>query len=207
MGIVELGAAAAERDHEAARLIHHTDPGVWHYLFDGERDAYDAFARGLWRLAGNSFSHSETVAVTGSDTMLALEMGYPGAAEPALRQAMNRAARDFLPERWARPLLERARDIDYLTPYLPPDCYYIHFLSVQPQARGRGLGRRLLHNSFERAREHGCRSVHLDVYCDNPAVDLYRGFGFRIVVRTAFPGKSGLPDHYRMVRDLSGAAA
>lgn len=46
------------------------------------------------------------------------------------------------------------------------------------------------------------RSIHLDVFVENPDVDLYKAFGFRIVIETRFPSKEGQPAHYRMVKNL-----
>lgn len=113
--------AAGSHAQAAAELIYHTDPGVWDFLFDGNTRAYRRFAAGLWERPGNNFSHSESVvALLDEGQPLALEMGYTGAVEAGLRGAMNRAAMSFMPGDELTPLLERAADIDYLTPYLPP---------------------------------------------------------------------------------------
>lgn len=202
--IAGLTSAQGADAAAAAELIYRTDPGVWDYLFRGDRAAFDRFATGLWERPDNNFSHSESVMVRDDDgSAIALEMGYRGGAvEFELRRAMRAAATELLPEADLAALLEQARDIDYLAPYIPDDAYYLHFLSVLPEARGRGLGGELLHRAFERAADLGCDSVHLDVYTTNPAVALYRAHGFRIAVESRFPHKDGLPPHYRMVRPL-----
>lgn len=201
--MTDIVDASASSAGEAASLIYQTDPGVWDYLFEGDRPAYDAFAGGLWVLSGNSFSHSESVVVRdGAGGLAGLEMGYRGALEPTLRHAMRDAVVELLPQHQLEALLLQAEDIDYLSPFIPPDAYYLHFLSVQPERRGQGLGGRLLENALARGRQLGCSSIHLDVFADNPAVGLYRAFGFREVVQTGFPRKSGLPAHLRMVRTL-----
>ncbi len=197
--IVDAGPAA---ESDAASLIFQTDPGVWNYLFRGNRRAFDRFAAGLWARPGNSFSHSEAVTVVEDGRLLALEIGYRGDREPMLRAAMREAVMGFLPRADLEPLLEQAEDIDYLTPYIPDDGYYVHFLSVIPQRQGRGLGRRLLANVLRRAEHLKCSAVHLDVYSANPAVALYAANGFRIAVETRFPRKTGMPPHYRMIREL-----
>lgn len=75
----------------AAELIYSTDPGVWDYLFRGDRASFDRFAAGLWVLPGNSFSHSESVVVRDdTGTVMAMEMGYRGGdVELELRLAMR----------------------------------------------------------------------------------------------------------------------
>ena len=191
--------AAAGDARAAADLIHQTDPGVWGYLFRDDRDAFDRFATGLWERPDNNFSFTESVVVRSKGEPVALEMGYRGDVELELRQRMRAEAIGFLPEEDVEPLLAQARDIDYLAPQIPADAYYVHFLSVRPDHQGTGLGRLLLDNVRQRAGRLGCGEVHLDVYTDNPAVSLYRAFGFRIAVESRFPHKPGLPAHYRMV--------
>jgi [ribosomal protein S18]-alanine N-acetyltransferase len=52
-------------------------------------------------------------------------------------------------------------------------------LAVRPDARRRGLGRRLLGAAIECARRSGARRVSLEVDADNaPALGLYRREGF-----------------------------
>lgn len=194
---------AQARDARAAvDLIHQTDPGVWDYLFRNDREAFDRFAIGLWQRPDNNFSFTESVVVRDRDEPIALEMGYRGDAELALRLRMRAEAVAFLPEADIGPLLVQAEDIDYLAPHIPADAYYVHFLSVRPDRQGAGLGRALLDNVRRRAERLGCGEIHLDVYIDNPAVALYRAFGFRVAVESRFPHKPGLPAHYRMVRAL-----
>lgn len=53
-------------------------------------------------------------------------------------------------------------------------------MGLAPEARGQGLGRRLLSEAVEEARERGDRAVLLEVIEQNaPAVHLYTSFGFR----------------------------
>jgi ribosomal protein S18 acetylase RimI-like enzyme len=52
-------------------------------------------------------------------------------------------------------------------------------LFLQPQARGRGLGRRLMPQLEQLAKHHGARALHLMVLPENEAaVSLYRGAGY-----------------------------
>ena len=57
-------------------------------------------------------------------------------------------------------------------------------MAVAPEARGRGLGKRIMQNAVDEAVERGDRSVLLEVFEHNtPAVKLYEGLGFRPVRR------------------------
>jgi ribosomal protein S18 acetylase RimI-like enzyme len=56
----------------------------------------------------------------------------------------------------------------------------IHDIAVSPQARGKGIGRRLLKAIEEDARSLGCCKVTLEVRSDNaPAKELYQRVGFK----------------------------
>jgi len=55
----------------------------------------------------------------------------------------------------------------------------VYSIAVDPEFRGRGLGRVLLGTALIRARKRGCRIVHLEVDPANQgAVNLYRSMGF-----------------------------
>lgn len=57
-------------------------------------------------------------------------------------------------------------------------------VAVDPEARGRGLGRRLVEDGLERVREEGARTCYLEVRPANePARSLYRSLGFRRIGR------------------------
>jgi ribosomal-protein-alanine N-acetyltransferase len=56
-------------------------------------------------------------------------------------------------------------------------------LAVLPSHHRRGIGRQLLGEFLERARNDGVERVHLEVRDGNPAVDMYRSVGFSPVGR------------------------
>lgn len=66
-------------------------------------------------------------------------------------------------------------------------------LAVSPQYRRRGIGRMLLDQFIDRAREEGTTQVHLEVRDGNPAVAMYRSAGFSSVGRRPkyYHGRSG----------------
>ena len=57
-------------------------------------------------------------------------------------------------------------------------------LALRPDARGRGLGARLLAEVVAVCRDRGVTSLYLEVRASNqPAIDLYENFGFQDVGR------------------------
>lgn len=56
-------------------------------------------------------------------------------------------------------------------------------IAVSPAAQGRGVGSALLRQFEADARQSGAALLHLEVRDGNPAVDIYRKAGFRIVGR------------------------
>ncbi len=188
----------------AASLIRATDPGVWDYLFAHAPEDFDTFAAALWRAPGNSYSHEHAFEILDEHGQrIGLEVAYTGGIERELTRRVGPIASEVLSESSLAALQARAEYIDYLTPAIPARDLYLHFLSVAPSHRGSGLGRRLLAHFEDVGRKAGARALHLDVYVGNPAIEIYRAAGYGIVVETRFPGKTGLPPHYRMIRELS----
>jgi ribosomal-protein-alanine N-acetyltransferase len=56
-------------------------------------------------------------------------------------------------------------------------------LAVLPDYRRQGVGRQLLEDFLERVRNDGVARVHLEVRDGNPAVAMYRSFGFMPIGR------------------------
>lgn len=194
--------AASNLQHmPVAELIYQTDPGVWNYLFPS-KELFNRFANKLWSGTSNNFSASEAVAISSDEKIIALEMGYRGDQELALRQQMQAELLNIFNENETLALLPTSEHIDYLTAYIPADAYYLHFLSVSNKHQGKGYGAKLITNACDRARQLDCTSMHLDVYTDNPAISLYLANDFKILVETCFPNKANLPPHYRMVKSL-----
>lgn len=55
----------------------------------------------------------------------------------------------------------------------------LYSIAVDPEARGRGLGRRLMEAAVDLARQRGADLLRLEVRVDNPsAIALYRALGF-----------------------------
>lgn len=62
-----------------------------------------------------------------------------------------------------------------------PGEWYIQALAVRPEARGQGVGSRLLSLAAQKAGARGCGRITLDVSDDNPGgIRLYSRFGFTV---------------------------
>jgi ribosomal protein S18 acetylase RimI-like enzyme len=94
---------------------------------------------------------------------------------------------DALPGPYAPPLgeLMLAKTGDHvlgciaLKPLAPPETAEIKRLYVRDQARGKGLGRRLVEVILETAAERGYREIRLDTLPQmQAAIALYKSFGF-----------------------------
>lgn len=71
--------------------------------------------------------------------------------------------------------------------------FKIHDVAVHPDARGMGIGTRLLEKVKEEAEELGCSKITLEVRTDNPAKKLYEREGFEF----------GEPRWWFMTQELS----
>jgi ribosomal protein S18 acetylase RimI-like enzyme len=88
----------------------------------------------------------------------------------------------------------------------PDDRYfYLHRLYLGPEARGRGIGTRLVRDSLAQARAAGFRRAWLETMDSGPAGDFYRSFGFRQTgsIQLPFPGiRPGLRTLLTLEKDL-----
>ncbi|MDR9416066.1 MAG: GNAT family N-acetyltransferase [Gracilimonas sp.] len=71
--------------------------------------------------------------------------------------------------------------------------FKIHDVAVHPDARGMGIGTKMLETIEEEARDMGCSKVTLEVREDNPARNLYEKQGFAY----------GDPKWYFMTKELA----
>lgn len=81
---------------------------------------------------------------------------------------------------WLRAV-SRLEPIQRQIDTVPPAAWYIQFLAVSPERRGRGHGRVLLDHAIRFAREHAASTVELDVEAGNDAaLATYGRAGFDI---------------------------
>jgi ribosomal protein S18 acetylase RimI-like enzyme len=203
---IELQPATPEFAPVVPDLIYQTSPVLFDHITGGRRQALTRWLSGLFSRPGNSFSFQFATAAMSDGRMLGLEIGYAGAKRARLYSNSGRQAKALVDEdSFARLRSALSRGTGYLTPFVPDHAYYLMILSVDRCRQNRGIGRQLLENALQRARDAGLRSVHLDVYAGNPAISLYQRAGMEILVETHVPRLEldyGIPPHYRMVLDL-----
>ena len=201
---VHFKAATPQQAKVAATLIYDTDPHLFAYWFGNEYETALKFFETRWRQEHSFFSFSLCQTAVSGGTLLGIELGYDLKTRAGLETSTSETgARGINPE--VLPRLRKALSyIPYLIPPIPEDAYYIAHLSLIPEARGRGLGTRLLMNAFDSAREQGYRQCQLDVASDSRSVKLYRRLGMEIISETRVIQleNEGVASHYRMVKEL-----
>jgi len=137
------------------------------------------------------------------------EFGYPDVFEGYVVQAFGDFMRAFAPPRDRIFIAERGGRFlgSIAVKGLPKATAQLRFLIVEREARGLGLGRRLVKGVLDHARASGERRIVLDTASDLAAArGLYAAHGFRKVAETA--GESWLPRGVLSERwqlDLAGA--
>lgn len=90
----------------------------------------------------------------------------------------------------------------YPTEGLPADTCELVKMYILPEARGKGVGKLLLNNCFEFAKEQGYKKMYLETMNElKQAVNMYEKTGF-----TLLPGPLGNTGHFsctiHMIREL-----
>ena len=203
-GEVHLGPAIPGQAAAAADLMFDTDPAIWNFLFSGDLHSALPFLGEEWQAKESIFSHSLCTGATLDGQLLGIELGFDQPTQRRYQSLTGRRGSTRLSPQILRRFRENAGYMVYLIPPVPKEVYYVHFLSIAPQARGQGLGGLLLERAFRRAKGEGYRACQLDVYSDNPAVAFYRRMGMEILSesRVVPLEKHGVHNHYRMIKPL-----
>ena len=147
----------------------------------------------------------DPVSVSDADTLVRLARDFHAEDNHPLTEAGETALRQVAHgEPFARAWLAREDDavLGYLIITLGFSIEYggrdgfIDDLYLVPAARGRRLGRELIHFALAQAHELGIGTLHLEVEAGNdPAARLYRTAGFeetgRRLMRLCVPGSRG----------------
>ena len=202
---VTLAQAEPVEAETAARLIYDTGSYVFDCLYDRDFDAFLKITSALWQRRGGAFSHVHAKAALHDGRLAGIALGLPQALyAEEFGTGMMAMAEMGSPELLAH-LPTVAGHIPWLFPEVPDDAWYLLFLSAHPDARGRGIGEKLLLDCFARAKAAGCAALHLDVASVNPAVRFYERMGLERLAETTVPkiaASHGVPSHIRMVKHL-----
>ncbi|MEQ8268977.1 MAG: GNAT family N-acetyltransferase [Parvibaculum sp.] len=202
---VVLAEAGPGEEELAARLIYDTGSWVFDCVYNRDFALYMKIGAALWQSEGGAFSHVHAKAALHDGNLAGLALGFPQSLyDQEFGTGMIAMAEMATPELLAH-LPSVAGHFPWLFPVVPEDAWYLLFLSAHPEARGRGIGEKLLLDCYERAREAGCASLHLDVASVNPAVRFYERMGLERLAETSVPkiaASHGVPSHFRMVKHL-----
>ncbi len=125
-----------------------------------------------------------------------IERSYEGTLDcPALARLRggedsleaHRATGQFVPNAWRLYRSDGAEvGVLLLAEHRDRDLWEVAYLGVVPEARGRGMGRAILHDGLRMARASGRAAIEIAADAGNvPALSLYRGLGFSEVRRFA----------------------
>ena len=209
MDIVRADEVAVARYAETlCELMWATGPVSYAYHF-AERAVFDALVSRSVRAAGTLFGWDAMHLAMHGDALLGAMVAYEGPQYrerqralgglwPALMEAGIVDADDL------KGVIERSRRASWLNPVIQPRVWYIHAISVAPEARGKHVGAALIDQAMTDGRAAGCRALELDVLSDNPATGFYRSRGLELLVesRAPEPEAFGVPPEWRMGIDL-----
>ena len=201
---IALEPATPERAEVVAPLLYDTDPHLFGHFFSGDQELALRYFAAQWRHERSLFSYRYCTVAAARGALLGIELGYDARTQADLARDTGRyAARILTPEQMAH-LREAVSHVRFLIPPVPSHAYYVMHLASARNARGHGVGGRLLAAAFDRARRDGYRVCQLDVASDNPAVGFYARMGMEILSESrVLPlQKHGVASHYRMVKEL-----
>lgn len=200
--------AVTQHADALCELMWATGPVSYAYHF-AERAVFDALVSRSMRTAGTLFGWDAMYLAMDGDVLLGAMVAYEG---PEFRDR-QRGLGPLWPEMMeagivdadaVKGVIDRSRRASWLNPVIHPGVWYIHAISVAPEARGKYVGARLIDQAMADGRAAGCRALELDVLSDNPATGFYRSRGLELLVesRAPEPEAFGVPSEWRMGIDL-----
>ena len=190
--------------HDIPELVWATGPISYDYHF-ADREVFEALVLGSWQRNGTLFAAEATSLALDDGGLLGIEIGMPGPEYRTRQNALGPVWQKLISEgkidaRGIEGVIERSEHASWLNPIVHSNTYYIHALSVKPDARGKRVGYHLLNNAIANAREQGFAKLQLDVLSDNPAVEFYRANGLELLAETRAPKPAahGVPPEWRM---------
>lgn len=200
-----IQAAKPDQAGQAAPLIYDTDPALFDYLFTDGHDNALMFLANEWTQEISYYSFSHCTAAVRENVLVGIELGYDQKTLHECKPNTGLNGINSLTPEGIETIVNRVGYLEYLMPPIPDDAYYILFLATHRTVRNLGLGKRLLANAFDQARNQGYHTCELDVASNNKAVDFYLGNGMKILSETRVVPleQHNIPSHYRMVKELS----
>ena len=205
-GLYDIEPAKPDDSDIAWKLIYDTDPDLFDYYFNSDKDLMEFCLSDWWQRPEGWFSHSSCTAAIYNGSLVGIEIGFS-------RENFHKHTRPTF--YYAQKSMDRVsfthfsdafrNYVPYLFPFIPRDAYYIQSLATRAEVRGQGVGHKLLDTAFKRAQEKGLKSCQLDVVSDSVAVNFYRKMGMEVLAVTRMPyleKEFGISAHYRMRKVL-----
>ena len=167
-----------------------TAPEIWLWAFRGDRDARERCFTAWWDSDDSMFSHRRSRVISEGGEPMGLELGYSHVEKVAAVEPTVAIASNVLDPATRERLLSAFAWLAYLCPPIPDGAYYVQWLATDHRMHGRGLGKQLLTEAFERSRSKGYAEVQLDVKSTNPAVGFYRHLGMQLLSESRVPFSS-----------------
>jgi len=204
---VVVSAASIENGDKIPDLVFATGAAGYTYMYSQSRKFFNAFVRKSWLTPKSYFSCTNTTVACTEDGVIGMEIGFSGVDWYEFKKIGADIVRSLIEK--GEATIEQARHLGvaayknyFQLPYVPPDAYYILAIANKLEVRGKGIGKLLLENAFLQAKESEYRTLHLDVYSDNPAVQFYESMGMTCMAETSCPElyrDHGIPMEKRMV--------
>jgi len=181
--------------NQAAHILYQTDPFIFPFLFGKPEKANIGLSK-LMSLPNNSFSYLHTIVYIDSGMIKGLLI------ETNPSDQLDEA-KDFTESFKPISSLRMALGQLFLFPILKRhlEGRYIQNVCVDAPYRGQGIGKELLQDSIERAKEDQIKALYLDVSNKNPgARKLYESYGFVVVKKRRIWGI--IPATYGMIKRI-----
>ncbi len=169
-----------------AELIWSTDPVLMNFMF-GEISVFQRATAQEWPSKAGILCHKQAFVAEAGDKIVGLCIGHTTEEYGPNFEAAQRIQSEALGVAEGAHIQQALTWMDRLFPDPQDGSFYVLELAVSDDAQGQGLGRKLLSNAVERARQTGCKRLALDVSADNPGVEFYLGLGLTTEIETRVP--------------------
>jgi len=193
---------ATPADRDAVPLLYSSGPYVFDYVFTTANKSALSFLEHVFIKEGNLFSYQNTFVAELDGNIMGAALFCSG---KNYDQGGAKLGNEILRKYWfsAISVIVRANKLSRVIPRPDDDVEYLNNLGVAEQARGRGIGLKLLEFGYQLAKANNKRALSLDVAHSNPrAQALYERFGMKVISSEEGIKGTKVPGSNRMEREL-----
>jgi len=167
-----------------AELIGLASGGVVEYLFHDVVPGLSAIQVLTYGLKNDQYPHSYRSAIVAEHNQETVGMAL---SYPSHLHGITPEMRAFFPE-------DRLQHLNHFYSARVENSWLLDSLSVVQAYRRKGIAKRLIALTGEKARENGYSTLSLIVFSDNtPALNLYEQLGFEVVQPVVLTGNAFIP--------------